>query len=84
MDDAVKFRTAAENSIGIPDPKRVYAYRIKVNASILKEEIDRIKGVEREIEERMSANNDVKNISDIHGIAMTSAAVMVAEIGSIG
>ncbi|MCL4480706.1 MAG: transposase [Candidatus Thermoplasmatota archaeon] len=32
----------------------------------------------------MSANNDVRNISDIHGILMTSAAVMVAEIGSIG
>ena len=32
----------------------------------------------------MSANNDVKNISGIYGIAMTSAAVMVAEIGSIG
>ena len=54
-----------------------------MNGSILKEEIDRIKDVEREIRERMSANNDIKNISDIHGIAMTSAAAMVAEIGSI-
>ena len=35
MDDAVKFRTAAENSIGIPDPKKVYAYRIKMKASLL-------------------------------------------------
>ena len=53
-------------------------------AGMLREEIDRIKGVEGEIRERMSENTDVKNISDIHGIAMTSAAVMVAEIGSIG
>ena len=82
--DAVKFKIVAENSIGIPDPEKVYAYRIKMNASILKEEIDRIKDVEREIREKMSENADVKNISDIHGIAMTSAAVMVAEIGSIG
>lgn len=84
MDDAAKFKIVAENSIGIPDPERVYAYRIKMFAGMLREEIDRIKSVEGEIRERMSENTDVKNISDIHGIAMTSAAVMVAEIGSIG
>ena len=33
--DAVKFKIVAENSIGIPDSKKVYAYRIKMNASIL-------------------------------------------------
>ena len=82
--DAVKFKIVAENSIGITDPEKVYAYMIKMNASILKEEIDGIKDVEREIRERMSENTDVKNISDIHRIAMTSAAVMVAEIGNIG
>ena len=84
MDDAVKFRTSAEDSIGILDPERVYVYRTKMNTGTLREKINRIKDVEREIRERMSANNDVKNISDIYGIAMTSAAVMVAEIGSIG
>lgn len=80
--DAVKFKMVTENSIGIPDPERVYAYRIKMNTGKLREEIDRINDVEREIVKRMSENTDVKNISDIHGIAMTSEAVMVAEIGS--
>ena len=61
----------------------MYAYRIKMYAGMLREEIDRIKGVEGEIRERMSKNTDVKNISDIHGIAMTSAAVMVAELDEV-
>ncbi|MCL4480705.1 MAG: hypothetical protein M1113_04390 [Candidatus Thermoplasmatota archaeon] len=45
MDDTVKFEIVAGNSIGIPDPKKVYAYRIKMNASILREKIDQINDV---------------------------------------
>lgn len=37
LDDAVKFRMGAENSRCIPDAGNMYAYHIRMNASILKE-----------------------------------------------
>ena len=67
----------------IPDPGQVYAYRIRMNAAKLREDKARIREVEREITARMSENADVRHISAIHGISMTSAAAMVAEIGDI-
>ena len=60
--DAIKFKMVAENSIGILDTEMEYAYRIKMNTGKLREEINRIKDVEREIVKRMSENTDVKNI----------------------
>ena len=83
IQDARSFRETAERSIGIPDPGQVYAYRIRMNAARLREDKARIMEVEREIAARMSENADVRHISDIHGISMTSAAAMVAEIGDI-
>ena len=70
--------------IAIPDPKKVFQDRIKINVGMLRNEIDGIKDDEREIVERMSENTNVKNISDVHEIAMTIAAIMVAEVESIG
>lgn len=81
--DARNLMEAAKTSIGIPDPGQVYAYRIRMNAGRLREEKERIKQVESEIDGRMSGNMDVKNISDIHGISITSAAAIVSEIGDI-
>ena len=49
---AVKFWNVAKNSIGITDTGKVYAYRIKINAGILRDEIDRIKDGEWEIWEK--------------------------------
>lgn len=83
IDDARNLIHIAETSIGIPDPGQIYAYRIRINALRLREEKDRIKKLEDEIDRRMSENTDVKNISDIHGISMTSAAAIVSEIGDI-
>ena len=37
LDDAVKFRMGAENSRCIPNTGNMYAYRIRMNTSILKE-----------------------------------------------
>ncbi len=83
MDDARNLMHVAETSIGIPDPGDVYAYRIRMNALRLREEKDRIRQLEAEINSRMSENTDVKNISDIHGVSATSAAAIVSEIGDI-
>lgn len=84
MDDARNLIHVAETSIGIPDPGNAYAYRIRMNAARLREEKDRIRQLEAEIDHRMSENTDVKNISGIHGVSMTSATAIVSEIGDIG
>ena len=82
-EDANNLMKLAINSIGIPDPDGIYAYRIRVNAGRIREENKTLCNVKKEIEKRSSGNMDIDHITAIKGIGTQSAATIVSEIGDI-
>ena len=84
MEDVVKLKNLAGNTVGIPDTDGIYAYRITMNAERLESEKERIKSLESEIAGRLSNNSDVERIAEIKGISMMAASAIVSEIGDIG
>jgi transposase len=75
-------RISAE-SVGIPDKDGIFALKIKM-------EIDRIRGIKRDINtvesnirKRVADDEDVKHLDDIPGIDTVRAATIMAEIGNI-
>ena len=75
-------RISAE-SVGIPDKDGIFALKIKM-------EIDRIRGIKRDINtveshirKRVADDEDVKRLDDIPGIDTVQAATIMAEIGNI-
>jgi transposase len=83
-EDAVKLKEAAKDTIGIPDPDGIYAYRIIMNAERLESEKDRMKRIESEIARRFSKNSDIERIAEIKGVSRLAASAIVSEIGNIG
>ena len=75
-------RISAE-SVGIPDKDGIFALKIKM-------EIDRIRGIKRDINtvesnirKRVADDEDVKHLDDIPGIDTVRAATIMAEIANI-
>ena len=82
-EETQNFKDPASISIGVQDIEGVYAFRIKMNVSILLEEKMHLEGVKEEVERRTYDNEQVKNISSTIGISELSAAAIVSEIGNI-
>ena len=73
----------AREGIGIPDTDGVYAYRIRMNVLILKDEKVRLCEIEEEVKGRSFGNQDISNISAIWGMREMNASTIVSEIGDI-
>ena len=82
-EDARRLTDLASKSIGIPDPDKVYAFRIRTNVKRLKAEITALKTVEKEILARSNGNEHIEHLTEMKGIGTVSAATIVSEIGSI-
>ena len=82
-EDAVKLKEAAKDTIGIPDPDGIFAYRIIMNAERIESEKNRIKRIESEIARRFSKNSDIERIAEIKGVSRLAASAIVSEIGNI-
>lgn len=83
-EDAVKLKEAAKDTVGIPDPDGIYAYRIIMNAERLESEKNWMKRIESEIARRFSKNSDIERIAEIKGVSRLAASAIVSEIGNIG
>lgn len=82
-EDAERLIKVSCESIGIPDPDGAYAFRIRINAMRLSNEIYYLKEIEDKIEDIGHQNTDIRNISDMRGMSVVAAARIVSEIGSI-
>ena len=83
LEDVEKLIQAASNTIGIPDPEGVYAFRMRTNARRLRNEMSELKSAEAEIETGSSDNSDVKRLTEMRGMGPLNSAIIVSEIGSI-
>ncbi len=83
MEEAENIAEKARESIGVPDPDKAHAFRIRINVARLREDKEILKKVQKEIERRSAGNSDIGNISGIRGIGTLSAACIVSEIGDI-
>ena len=83
IEEINRLMETAENSIGIPDEDDAYGYKIRMNVSRLKNEINNLKDIEKEIINRSNNNEDVKNISNLKGIGIINSAIIISEIGNI-
>ncbi len=81
--EASKLTEIARLSIGIPDEQRVYALRIQTNVKRLKQEMETLEKLDREIEMRSSSNTLMGYVSDIRGMGIVNSASIVSEIGRI-
>lgn len=82
-DDAKDLMEIAGNSVGIPDPGNVYAFRIRQNVARLISEKKHKKEIEDRIIKLTEDDENVKNIDDMKGIGPVNAASIVSEIGDI-
>lgn len=76
-------RALAENTIGIPDPNGVMAYRLQFLVERLVETKNALAQIANEIKKRTDNNEEVKMIDDIRGIERVRAASLYCEVGSI-
>ncbi|WP_084795488.1 transposase, partial [Acidiplasma aeolicum] len=83
MEDINKLMEISENSIGIPDEDGAYKFKIRMNINRLKNEMNNLKDIEKEIINKSNNNEDVKNISNLKGIGIINSAIIVSEIGNI-
>lgn len=81
--DAQSLLDCARESVGVPDPDGVYAYRIRTNVHRLREEKNRLEEIEEEVKKRSAGNLDIDNISGIRGMGAMNASTIVSEIGDI-
>ncbi|OWP56613.1 MAG: hypothetical protein B2I17_05925 [Thermoplasmatales archaeon B_DKE] len=82
-DDAKDLMEIVGNSVGIPDPGNVYAFRIRQNVARLISEKKHKKEIEDRIIKLTEDDENVKNIDDMKGIGPVNAASIVSEIGDI-
>ena len=83
MEDINKLMEIYENSIGIHDEDDAYKLKIRMNINRLKNEMNNLKDIEKEIINRSNNNQDVKNISNLKGIGIINSAIIISEIGNI-
>ena len=70
----------AENYIGIPDEDDAYRYKIRMNISRLKDEMNNLPDIEKEIISRSSHNEDINNFTNLRGLGIINSAIIVWEI----
>ena len=80
---AEKVHALALESIGIPDIEDAYATRIRINVKRLRQEIDTLSELDKEIIKRSENNQTVAYLSDIRGMGKVNSASIVSEIGRI-
>ncbi len=83
MEDINKLMEISENSIGIPDEDDAYKFKIRMNISRLKNEMNNLKNIENEIISRSCNNKDVNNLTNLRGLGIINSAIIVSEIGNI-
>ena len=83
IEDINKLMETAENSIGIPDGDDTYGYKIRMNISRLRDEMNNLKNIEKEIISRSSNNGDVNNLTNLRGLGIINSAIIVSEVGNI-
>ena len=83
-DDAQKLINLAGESIGIPDPDGIYAFRIRENVLRLALEQERVREIGERILKITRNDESIKIIDDMRGIGPINAAAIVSEIGGIG
>jgi len=83
IEDINRLMETAENSIGIPDKDDAYKFKIRMNISRLRDEMNNLKNIEKEIISRSSNNGDVNNLTNLRGLGIINSAIIVSEIGNI-
>ena len=83
IDDMNRLIKIAENSIGIPDKDDAHKFKIRMNINGLKNMMNNLKDIEKEIINRSNNNQDIKNISNLKGVGIINSTIIISEIGNI-
>ncbi len=82
-DVAVRLREAAQSTVGIPDDRGIYLFKIRETVKLLREMLSVLSEIESKIKELCGDNEKVKLLDDMKGIDTVTAASIVSEIGPI-
>lgn len=80
---AMKLREAALSTVGIPDDRGIYLFKMRETVKLLEYLLSMLPEIDDKIKELCSDNEKVKLLDDVRGIDTVTAAYIVSEIGPI-
>ena len=80
---AGKLRDAALSTVGVPDDRGIYLFKIRETVKLLEHLLSMLSEIDGKIKELCGNNGKVKLLDDVRGIDTVTAASIVSEIGPI-